>query len=113
MVHSFDKIDTTVDFGSINGTPMPIDGISIDKTAGVLLINPILVGKGPMRKASFSYPRYLKAPVSATIDFEKFDNYTIFLTLRFPEGVLQVRVSPRHPGWQQDGSRLGARTRPS
>jgi membrane-associated protease RseP (regulator of RpoE activity) len=39
---------------------------------------------------------------------QKFDNYTVFLSLRFPEGVLQVRVSPRHSGWQQDGSRLGA-----
>jgi Tfp pilus assembly protein PilF len=108
IVHSFDKIDTTADFGSLNGSPMPIDGISIDRTNGVLVMSPIPVDKGPTKKASFSYPRYLKAPMTATIDFEKFDNYTIFLTLKFSEGVLQFRVSPKHPGWQQDGSRLGA-----
>ncbi len=107
-VYSFGEVGTTGDFSALNGSPMPIEGLSIDKTAGTLLLTPILVGKGPVKKSSFSFPRYLKAPVSATIDFEKFDRYTLFLSLKFPEGVLQVRVSPKHPGWQQDGSRLGA-----
>lgn len=107
-VYSFGEVATTADFAALNGSPMPIDGLSIDKTAGTLLLTPILVGKGPVKKSSFSFPRYTKAPVTATIDFEKFDNYTVFLTLKFAEGLLQVRVSPRHPGWQQDGSRLGA-----
>jgi len=107
-VYSFGEVATTADFASLNGSPMPIDGLSIDRTAGALLLTPILVGKGPVKKSSFSFPRYTKAPVTETIDFEKFDNYTVFLTLKFAEGLLQVRVSPRHPGWQQDGSRLGA-----
>ncbi|OJW27634.1 MAG: hypothetical protein BGO49_23080 [Planctomycetales bacterium 71-10] len=107
-VYSFGEVATTADFAALNGSPMPIDGLSIDRTAGVLLLSPILVDKGPVKKSSFSFPRYLKAPLSASIDFEKFDNYTVFLTLKFAEGVLQVRASPRHPGWQQDGSRLGA-----
>lgn len=107
-VYSFGEVATTADFASLNGSPMPSDGLSIDRTAGALLLTPILVGKGPVKKSSFSFPRYTKAPVTETIDFEKFDNYTVFLTLKFAEGLLQVRVSPRHPGWQQDGSRLGA-----
>jgi hypothetical protein len=106
IVYSFDSVGNTSDFArSGTDTPRILSGVSIDRTAGLLVLTPIV--KKDSESADVSFPRALRLPVSFTIDFDHLVKYSVFFNLYTQKGLIHLGVSPGHPGWH-DGSKVFA-----
>jgi hypothetical protein len=105
IVYSFGDVRSTADFGRLNGTvPQPLDGVSIDRTAGSLVMTPVSFDKSQGKKAKFTYPRLVRPPIGVVVDFEKLANYTFIIQLesQTPTGILGINVSPKHQPFHED-----------
>jgi len=97
ILHAFGEGGSTADFARLNGTsPLSMEGISIDRTAGTLMMTPIKAEKSPGKKAQFGYPRLVKMPIALVLDFDKLDGGTFVLQLgsQIPTGTIAINVAP-------------------
>ena len=97
ILHAFGEDGSTADFARLNGTsPLSLEGISMDRTAGTLTMTPIKAEKSPGKKAKFSYPRLVKTPIVVVLDFDKLDGGTFVLQLasQIPTGTIAINVAP-------------------
>ncbi len=96
IVYNFAEVASTADFARLNGAmPQPLDGISIDRTAGTLVLTPVPIEKSQGKRARFSFPRLVDVPLSIGVDFEELPGGTFFVELNSqqPAGVLGVNVA--------------------
>ena len=97
ILHAFGEGGSTADFSRLGGTsPLSMEGISIDRTAGTLMMTPIKAEKSPGKKAQFGYPRIVRTPIAVVLDFDKLDGGTFVLQLgsQNPTGTVAVNVAP-------------------
>ena len=97
IAYSFSEAGSIADFTRLNGTsPMPLRGISADRTAGSLVMTPVKDEKSSGKKASFVFPRAARAPLAVDLDFERFDGWTFVLQLnsQIPSGVVVLNLAP-------------------
>ena len=97
LAYSFSEGGSTVDFTRLGGTsPLSMEGISIDRTAGTLMMMPIKSEKSPGKKAHFGYPRMVRIPIEVVVDFDKLDGGTFVLQLgsQSPTGTVAINVAP-------------------
>lgn len=95
IAYSFREVGSTVDFARLNGTmPQPLDSVSIDRTAGTLVMTPVASDPSQNKKAKFSFPRQVKTPISITLDFEKLTQGTFVLQLQSESGTFGLNVTP-------------------
>ncbi len=97
VVYAFGEGGSTADFARLGGTsPLSMEGISIDRTAGTLMMTPIKAEKSASKKAKFGFPRLIKKPIEVVVDFDKFDGGTFVLQLGSQNrtGTVAVNVAP-------------------
>ncbi len=97
VAYAFGEGGSTADFARLGGTsPLSMEGISVDRTAGTLMMTPIKGEKSPGKKANFGFPRAVKPPLAVDIDFERFDGGTFVLQLNslVPSGLVVLNLAP-------------------
>lgn len=95
--YTFSEVGSTADFTRLNGSsPMPLRGISADRTAGTLVMTPVQDAKQQGRKANFVFPRAVKLPLAVDLDFERFESGTFVLQLnsQVPSGIVVLNLAP-------------------
>ncbi len=100
IVYNFAEVGSTADFARLNGTvPQPLDGASIDRTAGTLVLTPVPIEKSQGKRARFSFPRLVDVPASIGLDFDELPGGTFFLQLdsQKPAGTLGVNIAWDNP----------------
>ena len=97
LAYSFSEGGSIADFTKLNGTsPMPLQGVSADRTSGTLVMTPVKGEKSPGKKANFGFPRAVRTPLSVDLDFDRLDGGTFVLQLnsQVPAGVVVLNLAP-------------------
>jgi len=95
ILHVFRETRGIADFGKLAGSAhQPMQGLSLNRTDGTLVLTPVPAPGEPRKSAVFGYPRYLKLPATVTLDLERFPAGTLAIQVEKiqPHEVLAVRV---------------------
>ncbi len=97
IAYSFGGVGSTADFGHLNGViPSRPAGLSIDRTAGLLIMTPTQVETQKGKKAVLGFPRLLKAPIEVSIVFDdpKPGTFILQLNHQTSPAVFGLRLHP-------------------
>lgn len=96
ITYAFADLATPAAFTKLNGaSPLAMRGVSIDKTAGTLVLTPIAVEKSPGREAKLTFPRTVKPEVAADVNFAQFTAGTFLIQMRTQASeVLALNLVP-------------------
>ena len=72
-----------------------MEGISIDRTAGTLVMTPIKSEKSPGKWLSSAIPRLVRIPIDVVVEFDRLDRGTFVVQLRSqsPTGTIAINVA--------------------
>ena len=96
ITHRFREAKGLSDFARLAGSvPQVLQGVSLDRGDGRLILTPVPAPGEPGKKAVLGYPRYLKPPIAVTIDLDEVPAAST-LVVQFeklqPDEKLAVRV---------------------